>query len=93
MINRNPACDGEIAGVFQELKAVAALPSRIRVGEVHSYITGGDSAQNGIRYGMRKNIRVGVPLQPKVGRDGNAAENQRPPGSDAMNVPALADTQ
>ncbi len=52
-----------------------------------------ERAQQRIGDGVRKNIGVGVALQAKFGRNRDAAQNHRPAGCDAMNVPALADSK
>src|SRR6187549_2379938 len=39
---------------------------------------------------MQENVGVGVTLQPKVGINGDAADNQRPAGGDPVVVPTQA---
>src|SRR5580704_19514929 len=39
---------------------------------------------------MGENVGVGMAFQPKIARDRNAAENERPPDYDAVHIPAQA---
>ncbi len=83
----------EIAGMLEKLKTVAAFPARIGIREMHPDIACRDRAQNRIGDGMRENIGIGMALKPELGWNRDAAQNQRPPRGNAVNVPALPDSR
>src|ERR1051326_411948 len=80
---------GQVPRVPQEYQAVAALPARIGIREMHADVAQCSGAQQGIRDRMRENIGVGVALQSEVTGNRDAAENQGSAGRDAMYIPAL----
>ena len=86
-------CGDQFQRVLQELQAIGILPARIGIGEVHADVAERERAQQRIRDGVRQHIGVRVAFQAELGWNRNAAQDQRPAGSDAMNVPALPDSQ
>src|ERR1019366_1551937 len=81
---------GQISSVLQKLQAIGALPARVSIGKVHPDVPQGGRSQQCVRDGMRKYVGIGVSFQAELGRNRYAAQNQRPAGHDAMNVPTLA---
>lgn len=83
---------GEIARMTEELQAIAIFPSWIGVWEMHADIPCGNRPQDRVSEGVREDICVRVSGESKLRRNGDATENQRTAGGDAMNVPTLSDT-
>src|SRR5579872_4068519 len=77
----------QLSGVAEEDETVAAFPTRVGVGEMHSDIAQCGRAQNGIGDGVRQHVRVRVAFQSEFAGDGDSAQNQRAAGGDAVDVP------
>jgi hypothetical protein len=80
---------GKIASVAQEDETVATLPSGIRIGEVHTDIAQGDSAEDRVGNSVREHIGIGVAFKAEVGRDVDTAEDEGASGSDTVYIPPL----
>ena len=76
--------------VAQEAQAIGALPAGIRIGKVHADVAQRRRAQQRIGDRVRQHIGVGVPFETEFAGNGDAAQYQRPPGNDAVDIPALA---
>src|SRR5580698_5004867 len=71
----------------EELQAPDRLPLRISIGEMHADITQRRRAQNRVGDGMRQHIGIRVPVEAKLARNENAAQDERSFGRGAMNIP------
>src|SRR5207249_3748321 len=83
-----PAAFRQSSGMPQEYQAVASFPARICVREMHPDIAQRGGAENRVRDCVRENVGVGMPFEAEFTRDRDAAEDQRPVGREAMDIPA-----
>jgi len=58
---------------------------------MHADVAQRSGAQKSIGDGMRQNVGIGVTVQSELGRNRDTAEDERPAGRDAVDVPALTD--
>ena len=72
------------------MQAAGAFPARVGIGEMHADIAERDGPEQSVGDGVGQHIGVRVAFQSEVARDGDAAQDQRPAGYDAMDIPTLA---
>src|SRR5580698_6063704 len=77
----------------QEHQAVAILPARVGIREVHADITQRERSERCVGDGVRENIGIGVAFQAECRGNDHSAQDHRPAGYDTMHVPALADSK
>src|SRR5262249_5403813 len=73
--------------VAEEDERIASFPARVGIGEMHTDIAEGGGAENGIGDGVGEDVGVGVSGESEFAGDGDAAENERAAGLDAVHVP------
>ena len=69
--------DGEIDGIFDELRAVGPGVFRIVIGEQLADVVGADGAQNGVGDRVQDGVAVAVAAQADRVVDADAAQDQR----------------
>ena len=78
-------------GEPEEVEAVGPLPARVGVGEVSAEVAQRRRAEEGVDDRVREDIGVGVPVEADVRRDRHAAQDERAPRHEAVDVVAVAD--
>lgn len=73
-------------GMQNEMRARSSFPSRIRIGEVLSYVAQGQSAQKGINQGMKHNVSVAMRYGAMRRWYLHATKDQRLTFCQAMNI-------
>ena len=87
---RPPRLPHEADDLAQQNLTVGVAEALVGGGEMLTDVTQGGRAEECVDDGMEQDIGVGMPVQPPVVRDLDAAENQAPSRSKAMSV--VADT-
>jgi hypothetical protein len=70
----------------EQVQARRILPPGIAVGKVPADVAGAGRAQNGIDDRVAERVGVGMAVETTRERDDHAAEHQRPPGHEAVQV-------
>ena len=86
-------CFGEAGGFSQEESTGDIFPLGVGIGKVGSDIARTEGSKNRIGQSVKKNIGIGVTLEPPFVGNGHAAKDEGSSGDERMNIIAKANAQ